>query len=182
MSEKEFVDYDLTCLDTGKASIYLDSNSKDCRTLNLQHGAIRLPGKDGSRSYHVKVFYVVQDVLTGKDTCKVGTANFCGGLNDNNGDEVGWVRFDSGEWCLEVDASSTQVFSPNTVIYWEYFVDTKKVLKEDRDSSVGVYLNEDTHVENNKDDDVVVACKHCGQLADHSGMVYNPVTGKCSWF
>jgi len=128
----EFVDYDVTCEDTGTASTTLSNASANSRI--TEWSPIRDNGVAGQRAFTVKAFYRMADPDdSGALIDVIATMNDSGNLIDNtaNANTVGTFNIGNGQWTITPKGSAGTVsgaaFANNTVVYFQYYVDWEKV-------------------------------------------------------
>lgn len=128
----EFIDYDVTCTDTGVATASLTQSGTNCRI--TEWSPIRDNAVDGQRTYSVKAYYHCLDAdKASADTLVVATMNDAGQLIDNlnaSGTQVvGTFNIATGQWTITPLGSSGSAsnFTSNTVIYFQYYVNFELV-------------------------------------------------------
>jgi len=128
----EFVDYDVTCTDTGVATATLNQGSTNCR--GPEWSPIRTPAVDGQRVFYVKAYYRCLDAdAASADTGVVATLNAAGNLIDDinpSGTQVaGTFDVATGNWTITPlgSAGTASPFTSNTVVYFQYFVNWEQV-------------------------------------------------------
>ncbi len=125
----EFVDYDLTCSDTGAATATLNQGSALCETTSWK--PIRDNAVDGQRTYYVKAYYRCNDADNANTPTEVvATMNDAGVLIDDlNSNNVGSFTIASGNWAITPlgSGASASNFTNNTVVYFQYFVNWELV-------------------------------------------------------
>ena len=125
----EFVDYDVTCTDTGVGTATLNQGSSNCRV--TAWSPIRDNGTAGQRTFYVKAYYRCLDADNANaDTAVVATMNDAGNLIDDlNSNNVGTFAIATGNWAITPLGSSGSAsnFTSNTVVYFQYFVNWELV-------------------------------------------------------
>lgn len=127
----EFIDYDAVCTDTGTStSGALTQASTNCNTTSWS--PIRDNGTLGQRTFTVKAFYRMLDAdAASADTEVTATMNASGNLIDNtaNTNTVGTFDITTGNWSINAagSAGSNSPFTNNTVIYFQYYINSELI-------------------------------------------------------
>jgi hypothetical protein len=126
----EYVDYDAVCTDTGVAQPTFTNAGAACRLPNWK--PMRAPGTSGQRTFSVVANYRVVDAAVPV----VGAYNVVAtldptGLTTNLVDQythtVGTLDVTTGAWTINalLIAGGASVFSTNTVIWLQYYVNSE---------------------------------------------------------
>lgn len=129
---REFVDYDVTCTDTGTGVATLSNSGSNCRL--PEWSPIRDVGVEGQRTFFVKAYFSILDA-DDSDAVKnvVATLDTTGATNhlidDLNSNNVGTFNVATGAWTITPlgSAGNASDFNTHKVIYFQYFVNWELV-------------------------------------------------------
>lgn len=126
----EYVDYDVVCTDTGVAQPTWTNAGANCRLPAWK--PMRAPGTSGQRTFSVKANYRVVDaaVPVVAEYTAVATLDPTGlttNLVDQYAHTVGTLDVTTGAWTINalLIAGGASVFTSNTVIYLQYYVNSE---------------------------------------------------------
>lgn len=122
----ELVDYHVTCTDTGTAQSTQNSTLVNCTAISREWGPIRAPGTLGQRTFSVVAYYYTAEA---GGTARIATLASTGtNLVDQDANVVGTCDVTTGAWTINAltIAGAGSTFLNNTVIYWQYWVDSEQ--------------------------------------------------------